>query len=367
MAGDPCGCTVLVPKAGHTATKTYGADSGSPTGFRKQSDYDLGWEFAAHEARLEDLDALAGLAAGLADRDGILVRGELTEAGREDRDAANRRINPKREGDRPSLRACARRWVMFDVDKLPMPEGLSVLRREDHAAIIDATIRATFHPNFWGARCFWQFSNSAGLAVTDTVKVHLFFWLSEPADDDHLRRVLKAHMPDIDHAPLNPVQPHFVTDPRVVGGRDPLAGFRTGWREGAAEAVLPALPASPPRPARKARDTTHLYDDGGPEVPRVSNLPLTGFLDDLQRTLGDGPGREGFHEPLRRATLRYAAQVAGGHTPRGDDRLVKLLLRLVAAAPTRRCRHALAATYDHAYLRRLLAGAYRIISLEQTT
>ncbi|WP_236038327.1 hypothetical protein [Belnapia arida] len=358
---------MLVPKPGHTATKTYSADLGSPTGFRKLSDYDLGWEFTAHEARLDDLDALAGLVAGLAGRDAILVRGELTEAGREARDTANRRINPKRKGDRPSLRACARRWFMGDVDRLPMPEGLSVLRWEDHAAIIDATIRASFPPAFWYARCFWQFSNSAGLSVTDTVKIHLFFWLNGPVDDDHLRRVLKAHMPDIDHAPFNPVQPHFVTDPRVVGGRDPLAGRRTGWREGAAEAVLPALPPTPPRPARKARDTHHLYEDGGLEVPRVSNLPSTSFLDDLQRSLGDGPGRKGFHEPLRRATLRYAAQVAGGHTQRSDEQLIGLLLRLVAAAPTQRCRHALGLAYDHAYMRRLLAGAYRIISMEQNT
>lgn len=355
-----CGCTVLVPAAGRTATKTYEADASSATGYRKASDYDLGWEFAAHEAHIADLDALAGLVAALADRDAILVRGELTSAGREDAARANRRINPRREGDRPSLRACPRRWGMFDVDRLPMPAGLSVRDPAHHPAIVEATIRAAFHPALHGARCFWQFSNSAGITALDVVKLHLFFWCSRPVEDGHLRAVLKAHMPEVDHAPFNAVQPHFVTDPRVVGGADPLAGHRIGWRDGTAEVELPPLPEKPPKPARRALATFH-YDAGG-EVPCVPAPAATGLLNDLQRTLGDGTGREGFHDPLRRATLRYAAQVAGGHTPRGDARFVSLLRRLIAAAPTVRCRFSLALVYDDAYLHRLLAGAYRYVS-----
>ena len=94
---------------------------------------------------------------------------------------------------------------------------------------------------FHDAECFWQLSASAGLAP-GLLKLHPFFWLSEPYDNAYLRRWFAHFAPLVDTAPFNAVQPHYLTDPVISGGVDPLP-VRTGWRHGTtADVVLPPLP-----------------------------------------------------------------------------------------------------------------------------
>jgi hypothetical protein len=78
--------------------------------------------------------------------------------------------------------------------------------------------------------CWWQLSSSAGFAV-GMLKAHLFFWVSEPASNEHIKRVLVEYAPAIDRAPFNAAQPHYIAAPIIEGGYDPIPR-RTGWRQG---------------------------------------------------------------------------------------------------------------------------------------
>lgn len=354
-----CGVTILTCAAGYRAAKSYAGDDQG--GFTEVSNYDLGWRYGAEAVVLHDLDGLAAVirrVAALPDANGVLVRGALTARARDSTGWVNRRMNPKSADDIPSLRPEARRWIMCDLDKFPCPEGLSVRRPVDHQAIIAAAIQAELHPAFHAARCFYQFSNSAGL-TSSLAKMHLFFWLSAPIEDVELRKIQRSFMPNLDHSVLNPVQPHYIAHPVLTAGQDPLAGHRLGWREGAEQVVLPDLPAPAPKPKRLPQRCPEALEATPGSRPTTASV---GFLDDLVRSLGDGPNRQGFHDPLRRAVVRYAGQVAGGHTPQNDAGLIGLLLRLIAAAPAAPGRPD---TYNDTYLRRLIDGAHRYIAAQE--
>jgi hypothetical protein len=194
----------------------------------------------------------------LADGDGLLIkRQKLIKAGRGE----------------PSLIEVPRRWIMIDVDSFPLLESEDLL--DDPEFPIDRAIRELLPPAFHEATCWWQLSSSAGFAPG--LKCHLFFWLSEPATNEHVKLVLEQHAPGVDRAPYNAAQPHYVADPIIEGRHDPLPR-RTGWRIGEEdEVVLPALIPGwrKPRPAK--REGSNIAGNGG-------------GIDDALDLLGDGEG-----------------------------------------------------------------------------
>ena len=161
-----------------------------------------------------------------------------------------RRKNAKPDNIPAHLTEAARAWVLLDIDAWPMPPGACL--RDDPVAVIEEAIHALLPEPFHDAECFWQLSSSAGF-VPGVLKAHLCYWLSEAQDNAYLRAWFEHFAPYIDIAPFNAVQPHFVADPKIEGGDDPLPE-RTGWRHGeVSEVTLPPLPdvtdrSAPPNP-----------------------------------------------------------------------------------------------------------------------
>lgn len=351
------GLTVLLCDGDHTASKAYACQ---PDGsWKKTADYDAGFTFGALARECCDLQALAGLIHDVrADGNAIIVRGELDDAGRascEEADAQNRvhkiarRKNDKRDGIPAHLTEVPRQWIMVDIDGWPLPPDADLAT--DPTAVIDEAIHALLPEPFHDAECFWQLSASAGFAV-GVLKVHPFFWLSEPYDNAYLRRWFRHFARLVDVAPFCAVQPHYVTDPTLSGGDDPLP-VRTGWRHGTVSEVM--LPPLPDVTNRSAHTNPHLKD------AKVSTAGLqTASIADALARLGDGDRLDGFHRPLLAASMQYAIRVHRGGT-RNDTNFIADLRAAIEAAPKRDSRTDVTAYLDEVYLTRIIDGAFHLI------
>ena len=117
------------------------------------------------------------------------VRGSLAPWAR-DKAAADptfriRRRKLRKGGVDPSLLEVDRQWLMLDIDNWPLPSRADLA--DDPDIWVDAAIRELLPPAFHDAECWWQLSSSAGF-VPEILKVHLFFWLTAPETNDHIRR-----------------------------------------------------------------------------------------------------------------------------------------------------------------------------------
>jgi hypothetical protein len=237
-----CGVTVLHTGKGHSASKQWRWNL--TTREWTSIAYAAGSWFTPQEHQVNDLHSLVAVLDQVRrDPCAFVVRGALTPEARDKATADPafriRRRKLKKGGIDPSLLEVPRRWIMIDVDNWPLPIWADLA--DDPDIWIDAAIHELLPPAFHGVECWWQLSSSAGF-VPGVLKVHLFFWLTAPETNDHIRRVLKQHAPGIDCAPFNAAQPHYLADPVILtGGHDPLPQ-RTGWRKGLEPAVvLPAL------------------------------------------------------------------------------------------------------------------------------
>ena len=343
-ASSGCGVTILRTVDSARATKRWTWNV-TLAQWLKVS-YAAGAQFRAAEHDVADLAGLVDVLDGVrADPCAFVVRGALSAAAA-DAVAANplhriRRRKHLKNGVEPTLVEVPRCWVMIDVDNWPLrgSDDLAV----DPESAIDTAIHELLPDAFHDATCWWQLSSSAGF-VPGYLKCHLFFWLVEPADNLHVKAVLAQHAPGVDRAPFSAAQPHFIADPVIEGGYDPLPR-RTGWRQGLEPAV--ALPALVPQATR----------------PRAAGTGATGRIGsvmDALALLGDGEGGEGFHAPLRAATLRYARECSR-YGDRDDAAIKAKLLQAMQEAP-RKAERGRLEVYDDAYLQRLIDGAFALLA-----
>ena len=177
-----------------------------------------------------------------------------------------RRRKLKKGDADPSLLEVPCPWLMIDIDNFPLRPYLTISGgrsrsrdRTRHQRI--ATAGVPRHGSLVAA-----FSSSAGFSA-GMLKVHVFFWLSEPVHNLHIKAVLKQHAPRVDLAPFNAAQLNYIAAPVIEGGHDPLPR-RTGWRQGqrccchsppaadgsllSARPLLPAPLIDPPPSVRQA-------------------------------------------------------------------------------------------------------------------
>ena len=97
------------------------------------------------------------------DRSRFIVRGQLAEDVDKDKPIRRRLSRPDRSepNESPFLDVSAP-WVMIDIDKLALPEGMSV--REDALASLEFAI-GLLPAEFQDSSVFWQLSGSAGRTV----------------------------------------------------------------------------------------------------------------------------------------------------------------------------------------------------------
>lgn len=281
----------------------------------------------------------------------VLLGGRLTAELRArlavDRSTQFRRIGVKLHGATGNIEDVPRRWVVIDFDnwRMPDPDMLAT----DPEYVIDAAIHDQLPECFHDVRAYWQLSASAGFGH-DILKAHVFFWLASDISNDDLKNVLRDHATALrDYSTYNAHQEILVQNPIVLNRRDPLPR-RTGWRAGTETAVV-----LPPVREIGATERNRRKREGNVS-PR--NIGLPG--DPLAR-LGDFEGGNGFHEPLRTATLRYAGACVWGRRTRDDDAFLAALYDAVEAAPRLPGGKRDAEVRAHlAGLPRLLSGAFEL-------
>jgi hypothetical protein len=336
------GLTILRTVGGLLATKRWTWDSGTQCWLKKS--YDRAARFLVTEVTgMTGIDDLADVIRHAAsDPHRMVIRASLSEAARTRiANNPNSRVTRRkrtRGGVEPDFVEVDRQWLMLDIDSFQL-RGVDDLVDAPESAIQHA-IEEILPSCFQDVRCFWQLSSSAGFEH-GVLKVHLFYWLTEPLIDGDLKRTLKQHAPGItDLTIYQGVQPHYVATPIIEGGPDPIP-CRFGWIKGMEDAVsLPRLRHDdPPRPStgQERKDTR----------PSSGGNPL--------ELLGDGPGLDGFHLPLRTACWRYAAD-AHRFGVRDDTAFIETIRAAIEAAPKRTDRDVTA--YDEIYLQRSIEGAF---------
>jgi hypothetical protein len=346
----PCSITILRAIGKSAATKQFVWHSA--TGEWSKISYSGGAWFHPSE---HPISSLAGLAAVIDqtrhDPRAFAVRGALStkargELARKPDFQIRRRKLAKPGRGEPPLVEIPRQWLGADIDNFPLLASEDLA--DDPDGPIDRAINELLPESFQDADCFWQLSSSAGF-VSGILKCHLWFWLTEPADNVHIKRVLEQHAPTIDRAFYNAAQPHYIADPIIKNGHDPIPR-RTGWRKGIERAVtLPALIPGwkRPRPPRPTGSATPASYGGG--------------IEDALARLGDSEeGMNGFHEPLRTATLLYARQCASG-APRDDGALKARIRKMIEEAPKKAGRSRWEDYQGDYYLDRLIDGAFALV------
>ena len=344
-AGTSMGCGITVLRTVDSARATKRWSWNATLGEWLKVSYAAGKWFVPAEHQVADLEALVSvLDQARRDPCAFVVRGALTPAAVEAMaakpDGRIRRRKHQKNGVDPTLAEVPRRWVMIDVDNWPL-RGSDDLATDPESAI-DTAIHELLPDAFHDAECWWQLSSSAGF-VPGYLKCHLFYWLAEPADNLHIKAVLKQHAPGVDRAPFNAAQPHYIADPVIEGGYDPLPR-RTGWRRGLEQAVvLPALVAQAARP----------------RLPGTGATGRTGGVAGALAFLGHGEGRDGFHAPLRAATWQYARR-CGRYNDRDDEALKAELRAAIRTAPCRPGGNVEVPYCQDYYLDSMIAGAFAL-------
>jgi len=346
-----CGFTVLRCRGDRFATKRWVWNS--HLGQWVKTSYGAGREFIPTECHVSDLRSMGDALEMLRkDPRAFIVRGALSPAAAaivKDSVGARhtpfvRRLKKARHGHPATLVDVSRSWLLIDIDHFKLRPSDSLA--DDPEAAIEHAIHELLPPCFHDADYYWQLSASAGFEP-GVLKAHLWLWLSEPATNRHLKAFFKQHAPRVDTALFDSIQVHYIADPLVEGRPDPILR-RTGWRTGFERAVeLPALarPTSQPRPAGTA-------SSAGSSTDIMEALAHLGYAE-------DGSG-DGFHEPLRTATMRYAVQC--DKTGQRDDQAVKdLLWNAIQAAPCHDGRDINALYRDGSYLQNLIDGAFTLI------
>ncbi|MFY9332967.1 MAG: hypothetical protein WAO26_03910 [Porticoccaceae bacterium] len=145
-----------------------------------------------------------------------------------------RRSNDEDVNDAP-LVDVPQPWIILDIDKLALPEGIDLVSNTEQAiSFVLQKLPAELHK----CSCHWQLSNSAGTADTNSISIHLYFWLSEPIANDILKsRWALPHNNDagtklIDTALFSAAQIHYVAKPIFVSRTDPFPNSRSGFIQG---------------------------------------------------------------------------------------------------------------------------------------
>jgi hypothetical protein len=303
---------VLYASPGVPCTKTWSYEAGH---FKKISDYPDTYLYGVQTVSVSSIDDVAAVVqhcSGISNS--IILRGRLTQRGRDDVDAQRliTRQKQSRDSSEPPIEEWAPTWLMIDIDDFRMRASDDLVNDPTNA--IEHAIYNVLPNAFHDVRCFWQLSASCGFAP-GILKVHLWYWLSAGVDNITLRRNM---VPYVDIAPFSANQPHYIVPPVLVGMNDPLP-VRTGWIDGMEDEVdVSAIPVA-----------VHAY-----LPPSFGGTGSGRYGDDMIKTLETiGDGNMGFHAILRDASHLYNKAINNGELDRDDNTFKELLREFIDNAP----------------------------------
>lgn len=301
LKSTPDTVTILRVLPGRMATKKIVADKNS--GLPSVTSYDAGNTFLAHPLfPVSSIETLSKLLKTLeTEPECFVIRGEPVDQrvyGIQVRRTGSGFGNAFKGNFRsPEL---GHSYLMLDFDKIKLPTGL-VLSPATVRQVVEYVIKQ-LPKEFHDVTCHWQLSSSAGFVAPDVVSLHLWFWLARPIPDQELKRWGKfvnerAGFKLIDTALFQHVQVHYTAAPIFENVANPFA-LRSGLRKKKSGSVDLQLPPSKSATERQAVAT----------IQHTLNQSGYGFEHHLAR-IGDHPGGDGFHEPLRDAAASYVATV----------------------------------------------------------
>jgi hypothetical protein len=169
---------------------------------------------------------------------------------------------------------------LVDVDGF---EPLSCYPEEDPVGAIEECIQTQLPPEFHGISYHYQLSASAGHSkYRGLLKVHLWFWLSDPATSAQLRAWAGAH-PVVDSALFNAVQVHYTARPLFSDGLQDPVPQRSGFVEGASGDSVDLELSAPPTGVKGDVPRLQRLQDLRAEDPVAQALNDRGMVKSLQR------------------------------------------------------------------------------------
>jgi hypothetical protein len=151
----------------------------------------------------------------------------------------------------PTFKDRPRSWVIFDVDRVPVPEHLADDWVDDPKASVEYMLGLLPEP-FRAATCWWSISSSAavpgphGREVASEFKLKLAFWLSRALLGTEIKRWMAAEQAPVDPAVLGAVQLIYLARPMFGHGLHDPVPRRSGIWQGEADTV--AVPELLPEP-----------------------------------------------------------------------------------------------------------------------
>jgi hypothetical protein len=151
----------------------------------------------------------------------------------------------------PTFEDCPRAWVIFDVDRIPVPDHLIDDWVDDPDAAVGHVLGLLPEP-FRTATCWWSISSSAavpgphGREVSGAFKLKLAFWLDRPLLGSEVKRWMAAEKAPVDPAVFGAVQLIYLARPTFGHGLHDPVPRRSGIWHGEADTV--AVPELLPEP-----------------------------------------------------------------------------------------------------------------------
>ena len=206
----------------------------------------------------------------------------------------------------PTFEDHPRSWVIFDVDRIPVPDHMADDWVDEPEAAVEHVL-GTLPALFRSAACWWSLSSSAavpgqnGREVARDFKLKLAFWLDRPLTGSQVKRWMAAERAPVDPTVFGAVQLIYVARPGFGPGLHDPVPRRSGFRRGEVSTV--SVPDCLPVPP--IRDQADAAAFG----------PVEG-LEDLCAALRDRlQGEPHVREHLKQSTGAYVRQ----HGPKLDQ------------------------------------------------
>jgi hypothetical protein len=244
----------------------------------------------------------------------------------------------------PTFEDRPRCWVIFDVDRIPVPEHLIDDWVDEPEAAVEHVLGLLPEP-FRAATCWWSISSSAavpgpnGREVASEFKLKLAFWLDQPLSGRDIKRWMAAEKAPVDPAVFSAVQLIYLARPGFSPGlHDPVPRRSGVWRGDAEAVAVPDVLPDPPLDETEAAAFGPV--EGLDELCDALRDRLAGELHVREHLLqaarayvrqhGPEIGQTALVEALETVALKYRSQaeVAGY----GVDRLVDHVVRQKRAA-----------------------------------
>jgi hypothetical protein len=205
----------------------------------------------------------------------------------------------------PTFEDRPRCWVIFDVDRVRVPDHLTDDWVDEPDAAVEHVLALLPEP-FRTATCWWSLSSSAatpgphGREVSQNIKLKLAFWLDRPLLGHEIKRWMAAERTPVDPAVFGAVQLIYLARPTFGPGLHDPVPRRSGLWQGQVEAV--EVPVLLPEPA------PHSCETGGAEFAPAEGLEE--LVEQLRARLADELHvREHLLQAARAYVRRHGANI----------------------------------------------------------